>query len=142
MTNKGFTLIELMIVVVIVAILAAVAMPSYQAYVRKVNEERAVQAMQNESVLLERYKARNFSYIDYNSTLGTVQGYAFTLTDQSGKLLTSTDTTGLDWSIVAQNTTSDTKQASFLMTSSGTRCKNTTFSNINKTGCGTGSETW
>lgn len=33
--QQGFTLIEMMIVVVIVAILAAVALPSYQEYVRK-----------------------------------------------------------------------------------------------------------
>ena len=32
---SGFTLIELMVVVVIVAILAAIAIPSYQSYVRK-----------------------------------------------------------------------------------------------------------
>ncbi|MBF7682820.1 prepilin-type N-terminal cleavage/methylation domain-containing protein [Acinetobacter sp. B5B] len=140
--KQGFTLIELMVVVVIVAILAAVAIPSYQSYVRRVNEGRAIQALQNESVLLERFKARNFSYLSYTLSQSTVQGYVFTLTDQSGNSLTSNNTTGSDWALVAENKTADTKQASFLMNSNGIRCKNTAFSNISKTDCGTGAEAW
>ena len=37
--QKGFTLIELMIVVAIIAILAAIALPAYQSYVTESNEK-------------------------------------------------------------------------------------------------------
>ena len=46
--NKGFTLIELMIVVAIIAIMAAIAIPAYNAYVEKANQERETQRLERQ----------------------------------------------------------------------------------------------
>ncbi|RYY79633.1 MAG: prepilin-type N-terminal cleavage/methylation domain-containing protein [Moraxellaceae bacterium] len=58
----GFTLVELMIVVMIVAVLAAIAMPSYQAYGRRAAVSAAQQEMLKLAEQLERHKGKNFSY--------------------------------------------------------------------------------
>lgn len=46
-TNRGFTLIELMIVVAIIAILAAIALPAYNAYRIKSAESACLAEMKN-----------------------------------------------------------------------------------------------
>lgn len=60
--KNGFTLIELMIVVVMIAVLAAIAYPSYQQYILRSNASLAEAEMQRIAQDLERYKSRNFSY--------------------------------------------------------------------------------
>ena len=50
----GFTLLELMIVVVVLGILAAIALPSYREYVRRANRAEARAALQAASQWMER----------------------------------------------------------------------------------------
>lgn len=145
MKKNGFTLIELMVVVVIVAIFAAIAIPSYQAYVRRAEASKAQQEMHKIAASLERHKARNFSYKGFDlsaQTISTPRTYSFELKDaaDTSKLLTATDASGRSW--VLKATTTDAKNFNYLLTSSGVRCKNTTAVNVTYTGCGTGGEAW
>lgn len=62
---RGFSLIELMIVVAVVAILAAIAFPSYQEYVRKSRRAQAKADLVELTQLAERYHTTNNTYVGF-----------------------------------------------------------------------------
>ena len=59
---RGFTLIELMVVVAIVGILASVAYPSYASQVRKSRRSDAVAELAAVQQAQERWRANNIAY--------------------------------------------------------------------------------
>jgi type IV pilus assembly protein PilE len=61
-TTKGFTLIELMIVVAIVAILAAIALPSYSDYLRRGRVPEATSNLADVRVRLEQFFLDNRTF--------------------------------------------------------------------------------
>ena len=60
--QTGFTLIELMIVVLIVGILAAVAIPSYTAHIQKTQRVDGKQALAAMAAAQERFMIQNLRY--------------------------------------------------------------------------------
>lgn len=61
-TLSGFTLIEIMVVVLIIAILAAIALPSYKNYIVKSHRTEAQAAMLSLAQYLESKYNASFSY--------------------------------------------------------------------------------
>ena len=62
---RGFTLIELMVVVAVVAILAAVAYPSYTEQVRKSRRAQAKADLVEYAALAERFHTVNNTYVGF-----------------------------------------------------------------------------
>lgn len=81
MRLKGFTLMELMVVIFLIGIIAAFALPNYDRSIRKAHERDMVEQLRSLHAASLMYKARNGTYWDtggvpvsdisvINSTLG------------------------------------------------------------------------
>ncbi|HEZ2823674.1 TPA: pilin [Neisseria meningitidis] len=68
--QKGFTLIELMIVIAIVGILAAVALPAYQDYTARAQVSEAILLAEGQKSAVTEYYLNHGEWPDGNSNAG------------------------------------------------------------------------
>lgn len=117
---KGFSLIEMMIVVIIIGILAAFAIPSYTKYKVRVNRVEMQTEMMKFAQELQRYKVANKTY--KNAKLGSnglppstypKSGnalYNLALTDANGASLENDGSQINTWMLVATPVASSTQK--------------------------------
>ncbi|EMT5213425.1 pilin [Neisseria gonorrhoeae] len=79
--QKGFTLIELMIVIAIVGILAAVALPAYQDYTARAQVSEAILLAEGQKSAVTEYYLNNGEWPENNASAGV----ASSPTDIKGK---------------------------------------------------------
>ncbi|MBS0212957.1 MAG: prepilin-type N-terminal cleavage/methylation domain-containing protein [Proteobacteria bacterium] len=114
--QQGFTLVELVIVVLIVMILAAIAIPAYNNYVLRGRRSDAYSLLSLNQTILERCYAQSFSY--------TTNCPALTTTSQNGYYTLASTLAATSYSLTASPTgpqTADTACASFTVTSTNVR---------------------
>ena len=83
--KKGFTLIEVMIVVAIIAIITSIAYPGYQQYVTRAKRAEAKSTLLELAQWMERYYTENGRYHqDTSGNALTAAGLPFTSTPREG----------------------------------------------------------
>ncbi|MBU6421125.1 MAG: prepilin-type N-terminal cleavage/methylation domain-containing protein [Gammaproteobacteria bacterium] len=131
--SRGFSLIELMVVVAIIAIIAAIAYPSYERSVLKSHRSDAENLLTQDAQILERCYTQYFSYKNGTCSppLATYTQYRYytavtTVLAASTYVLTAT---------AVGNQTKDTQCASFTIDNTGKKTALTASATTNSTAC-------
>lgn len=159
--SAGFTLIELMVVVVIVAVFAAIAIPSYEVYIARANKSKAQSEMLKIAERLENYKGKQLSYAGYipehqtsikgeiNIPYDSANNYDYQIKivdiNDSTKALEES-TIGQGWKMIAipnQTKSNALRNSEYLLLDSrGVKCMTKDSLIVTSTNCGVNSKEW
>ena len=116
--SKGFTLIEVMIVVAIIGILAAIAYPSYDEYVKRGNRTEGQAFLSDVAARQERYFSQNNAYI---TDVANIAKLGVTANSPTGKYSIVLAGGGGGYTLTASNQFNDAKCATLTLNAQGVR---------------------
>ena len=116
--SRGFTLIEVMIVVVIIGILASIAFPSYQEYMRRGYRAEGQAFLSDVAARQERYFSQNNAYI---TDVANIAKLGVTANSPTGKYSIVLAGGGGGYTLTANNQFSDAKCATLTLNALGVR---------------------
>ena len=93
-SNRGFTLIEIMIVIAIIGIVLTISIPSYNEYVKKGRRAEVVSLLSEQAQSLERFYTKNNVYTGITGLSAGNDFYTLTptITDQTFLLIAARKT--------------------------------------------------
>lgn len=109
--TRGFTLLELMIVVVVVAILGAIALPAYRDYILRGKITEAHSSLSDLRLRAEKFFSDNRTYVGFNQTISGARYFTYACNPVTATAFTCTATgaanegmTGFAYTIDQSNT--------------------------------------